>query len=53
VEADLTNMVAWRNMNKSAFQEKYGERLTFTPLFVEAVAKAVKDFPMINVSDYF
>ena len=50
VEADLTNMVNWRNTNKKAFQEKYGERLTFTPLFVEAVAKAVKDFPNINAS---
>lgn len=50
VEADLTNMVAWRNANKKAFQDKYGERLTFTPLFVEAVAKAVKDFPNINAS---
>ncbi|MEM9680345.1 MAG: dihydrolipoamide acetyltransferase family protein [Bacteroidota bacterium] len=50
VEADLTEMVQWRNANKNEFQEKYGERLTFTPLFVEAVAKAVKDFPMINVS---
>ena len=50
VEADLTNMVNWRNANKKAFQEKYGERLTFTPLFVEAVAKAVKDFPNINAS---
>nr|WP_044403071.1 dihydrolipoamide acetyltransferase family protein [Lacinutrix sp. Hel_I_90] len=50
VEADLTNMVNWRNANKAAFQEKYGERLTFTPLFVEAVAKAVKDFPNINAS---
>jgi len=50
VEADLTNMVNWRNENKVAFQEKYGERLTFTPLFVEAVAKAVKDFPNINAS---
>ncbi|WP_394347481.1 dihydrolipoamide acetyltransferase family protein [Winogradskyella aurantiaca] len=50
VEADLTNMVNWRNANKGAFQEKYGERLTFTPLFVEAVAKAVKDFPNINAS---
>ena len=48
VEADLTNMVTWRNANKGAFQDKYGERLTFTPLFVEAVAKAVKDFPNIN-----
>lgn len=50
VEADLTNMVDWRNENKVAFQEKYGEKLTFTPLFVEAVAKAVKDFPNINAS---
>src|SRR5690554_2717914 len=50
VEADLTNMVNWRNANKVAFQKKYGERLTFTPLFVEAVAKAVKDFPNINAS---
>lgn len=50
VEADLTNMVNWRNSNKKAFEEKYGERLTFTPLFVEAVAKAVKDFPNINAS---
>ena len=50
VEADLTNIVNWRNANKIPFQEKYGERLTFTPLFVEAVAKAVKDFPNINAS---
>ncbi|NCT17419.1 MAG: 2-oxoglutarate dehydrogenase [Flavobacteriaceae bacterium CG_4_8_14_3_um_filter_34_10] len=50
VEADMTNMVNWRNANKVAFQKKHGEKLTFTPLFVEAVAKAVKDFPMINVS---
>jgi 2-oxoglutarate dehydrogenase E2 component (dihydrolipoamide succinyltransferase) len=50
VEADLTDMATWRNKNKNAFQEKHGERLTFTPLFVEAVAKAIKDFPMINSS---
>lgn len=50
VEADLTNLVNWRNANKKAFEEKYGERLTFTPLFVEAVARAVKDFPNINAS---
>lgn len=50
VEADLTNMVLWRTANKEAFQKKYGERLTFTPLFVEAVAKAIKDFPNINAS---
>lgn len=50
VEADLTEMVNWRNTNKIAFQKKYGQKLTFTPLFVEAVAKALEDFPMINVS---
>lgn len=48
VEADLTNMVNWRNKNKVAFQKKYNEKLTFTPLFIECVAKAIKDFPMIN-----
>ncbi|MFT5892475.1 MAG: 2-oxoglutarate dehydrogenase E2 component (dihydrolipoamide succinyltransferase) [Dokdonia sp.] len=50
VEADLTELVAWRNANKIPFLEKHGQKLTFTPLFVQAVAKAVKDFPMINVS---
>ncbi len=50
VEADLTEMVHWRNKNKIPFQEKHNCKLTFTPLFVEAVAKAIKDFPMINVS---
>ncbi|WP_115124523.1 dihydrolipoamide acetyltransferase family protein [Marinirhabdus gelatinilytica] len=50
VEADLTNMVQWRNENKLKFQEKNGEKLTFTPLFIEAVANAIKDFPMINSS---
>jgi 2-oxoglutarate dehydrogenase E2 component (dihydrolipoamide succinyltransferase) len=50
VEADLTNMVKWRNANKEAFQKKYNEKLTFTPLFIEAVARSIKDFPMINSS---
>lgn len=50
VEADLTDLVQWRNTHKMEFQKKKGEKLTFTPLFVEAVAKAIKDFPMINVS---
>ena len=50
VEADLTEMVQWRNNNKVAFKEKYNEKLTFTPLFIEAVAKAIQDFPMINSS---
>ncbi len=48
VEADLTEMVNWRNKNKEAFQKKYSEKLTFTPLFIECVAKAITDFPMIN-----
>ncbi|SDB55240.1 2-oxoglutarate dehydrogenase E2 component (dihydrolipoamide succinyltransferase) [Flavobacteriaceae bacterium MAR_2010_188] len=50
VEADLTSLVDWRNLNKANFQKKYGEKLTFTPLFIEAVAKAIKDFPNINAS---
>ncbi len=50
VEADLTNLVNWRNNHKVAFQQTHGERLTFTPLFIEAVAKAVQDFPNINAS---
>lgn len=50
VEADLTNMVAWRNDNKVAFQKKHNEKLTFTPLFIECVAKAIKAYPMINSS---
>lgn len=50
VEADLTNMVNWRNAHKANFQKKYGEKLTFTPLFIEAVSKAIRDFPMINAS---
>lgn len=50
VEADMTEMVNWRNANKKSFQEKHGEKLTFTPLFVQAVAKAIQDFPMINSS---
>ncbi|SCX90742.1 2-oxoglutarate dehydrogenase E2 component (dihydrolipoamide succinyltransferase) [Nonlabens sp. Hel1_33_55] len=50
VEADLTDLVNWRNANKTAFQEKHEERLTFTPLFVDAVARAIKEFPNINAS---
>ncbi len=49
VEADVTNLVNWRLKHKDAFQKREGERLTFTPLFVEAVVKAIKDFPMINI----
>lgn len=50
VEADLTDLVAWRKNHKEDFQEKYGEKLTFTPLFIEAVAKAIGEFPDINAS---
>ena len=50
VEADVTNLVNWRNKVKGEFQSKYGEKITFTPIFIEAVVKAIKDFPMVNVS---
>ena len=50
LEADVTNLVNWRNENKDKFQEKYDEKLTFTPIFIDAVAKAIQDFPLINVS---
>lgn len=50
IEVDVTNLVNWRNENKDKFQKKYNEKLTFTPVFVQAVAKAIQDFPMINVS---
>jgi len=49
VEADVTNIVAWRNKVKNEFQKKEGDSLTFTPIFIEAVVKAIKDFPMINI----
>jgi len=50
VEADVTNLVNWRNRIKDSFKKKYGENITFTPIFVEAVARAIRDFPMINIS---
>ncbi len=50
VEVDMTNIVLWRNKNKAAYQEKYGEKITFTPIFFEATAKALRDFPGINAS---
>jgi 2-oxoglutarate dehydrogenase E2 component (dihydrolipoamide succinyltransferase) len=50
IEVDVTNLVNWRNENKEKFQQKYNEKLTFTPVFIMAVAKAIQDFPMINVS---
>ena len=50
VEADVTNVVRWRDKVKGSFEKREGEKLTFTPIFIEAVAKAIKDFPMINIS---
>ena len=50
VEADVTNLVNWRNKIKGGFKEREGENFTFTPIFIEAITKAIKDFPMINIS---
>ena len=50
IEVDVTNLVQWRNDNKDAFQAKHRQKLTFTPVFVQAVAMAIQDYPMINVS---
>lgn len=48
VEADVTNIVLWREKNKDIFFKKTGEKLTFTPIFIEAVVKSLQDFPMVN-----
>ena len=50
VEADVTNIVNWRNQIKKSFEQREGEKLTFTPILIEALVQAIKDFPMINVS---
>lgn len=50
LEVDVTNIVNWRNKNKQSFMAAHGEKLTYTPIFFEAIAKAIKDFPTINVS---
>jgi 2-oxoglutarate dehydrogenase E2 component (dihydrolipoamide succinyltransferase) len=50
VEVDVTNIVNWRNQVKKNFQARYGEKITFTPIFIEAVTKAIRDFPMINIT---
>ena len=50
VEADVTSLVKWRDRVKDKFEAREGEKITFTPIFIEAVVKAIKDFPMINVS---
>jgi 2-oxoglutarate dehydrogenase E2 component (dihydrolipoamide succinyltransferase) len=50
VEADVTNLVLWRNKVKNEFEKREGEKITFTPIFIEAIVRAIKDFPMINIS---
>lgn len=50
IEADVTKIWNWRNKVKDAFQKREGENLTFTPIFMEAVAKAIRDYPMMNIS---
>lgn len=50
VEADLTNVVNWRERMKKEFEKRYNEKLTFTPIFIECIVRAIKDFPMINIS---
>ena len=54
VEADVTNLVLWRTKNKDLFLSKYGEKITYMPVFIEAVARAITEFPMLNssVDDY-
>jgi len=50
VEADVTNLVNWREKVKKDFQKKTGEKITYTPIFIEAVCKAIRDYPMVNIS---
>ncbi|MBX2960408.1 MAG: 2-oxo acid dehydrogenase subunit E2 [Flavobacteriales bacterium] len=50
VEADVTNIVNWRNKVKDSFKKRENENITFTPIFIEAIVKAIKDFPMVNIS---
>jgi 2-oxoglutarate dehydrogenase E2 component (dihydrolipoamide succinyltransferase) len=50
IEVDVTNIVKWREKNKLAFEKREGEKLTYTPIFMEAVAKAIKDYPGMNIS---
>lgn len=50
VEVDVTNLVNWRNKIKGDFEKKEGVKITYTPIFIEAVAKAIRDYPMINIS---
>ena len=50
IEVDVTNIVKWRDKVKTSFEKREGEKLTYTPIFMEAVAKALKDYPMMNIS---
>jgi 2-oxoglutarate dehydrogenase E2 component (dihydrolipoamide succinyltransferase) len=50
VEADVTGLVMWREKVKNEFEKREGEKITFTPIFIEAIVKAIKEFPMINIS---
>ena len=50
VETDMTNVAIWRNNIKDSFKKQYGENITYTPILVEAIVKAIKDFPQINAS---
>ncbi|MBF0597516.1 dihydrolipoamide acetyltransferase family protein [Faecalibacter rhinopitheci] len=50
VEVDVTNIVLWREKNKKDFEKKHGDKITYMPIFIDAVTRAIQDFPMINVS---
>ncbi|MCL4144788.1 UNVERIFIED_CONTAM: hypothetical protein GTU68_020636 [Idotea baltica] len=50
VEADVTNIFLWRKRNKAAFEKQYGQKLTFTPIFIQAVVKALREHPLVNAS---
>ncbi|HET6243412.1 MAG: 2-oxo acid dehydrogenase subunit E2 [Bacteroidetes bacterium] len=50
VEVDVTNLVMWREKNKKEFEKREGEKITYTPIFIEAVTRAIKEFPMINIA---
>ncbi|RME17443.1 MAG: 2-oxo acid dehydrogenase subunit E2 [Bacteroidetes bacterium] len=50
VEADVTNIVLWREKIKKQFEKRENQKITYTPVFIECIIKAIKDFPMINIS---
>ena len=50
IEVDMTNIVQWRERVKNTFEKREGEKITYTPIIIEAVAKAIKDFPLVNIS---